>query len=252
MHRFFVDRTQINDQYVVIDGEDYKHITKVLRLKSGETIEVCDGEENDYEVMIQGDENQRIVGKIIKSQKSLGETKGMTVVLFQGLPKGQKMELIIQKSVEHGVNEIIPFQSKRSISQIKEKKDKKTDRWQRIAYEAAKQSKRGRIPEVSQVLTFKEVLDRGAGLHLVLMAYENEKTRSLKKYLSALPSEITGQENLKIGIMIGPEGGFDVSEVLECEARGIKSISLGNRILRTETAGITVLSQLNFWKEDLI
>lgn len=248
MHRFFIEPGQITEQSIVISGEDFKHITKVLRLGKDDVIEVCDGTGTDYQVVLNTPGDQTISGVIKEQYPSLGENPELSVTLFQGLPKGTKMEVIIQKCVELGVVEIVPFSSMRTISQIKDKKDKKIERWQRIAYEAAKQSKRGIIPVVKDLQTLKDVLKEAAHFDLLLLAYEDENKRSLKVALMDFEKKSEAGKCLKIGVIIGPEGGFDPQEAEACRAAGIISVSLGTRILRTETAGMVVLSQLNFWK----
>lgn len=250
MHRFFVESHQIQEGIVEITGEDFKHITKVLRLREKECIEVCDGQGKDYKVLLKKQEVNKVVGEILKTTESKGETVGMEITLFQGLPKGQKMEQIIQKNVELGAFEIIPFQSKRSVSQIKDKKEKKNERFQRIAYEAAKQSKRGIVPKIRESVDFREVMELSSGFDLVLVAYEGETEKSLKSLLGEVEKASLTEETLKIGVLIGPEGGFADEEIEICKNHNIKTITLGSRILRTETAGMVVLSQLNFWKED--
>jgi len=249
MHRFFVNLDQINDNQVSISGEDFKHITKVLRLKKGESIEVCNGQGLDYLVVLEAPMDGSVIGTITETIPSKGEISDMDVTLFQGLPKGSKMEMIIQKAVELGANRIVPFQSIRSVSQIKDKKDKKIERWQRIAYEAAKQSKRGIIPVIGELVDLKDILQNAKSFDLLLLAYENEKGQSLREVLTNFPQGKALGKSLKIGVIIGPEGGFDPQEVNQCQLALVKSISLGNRILRTETAGMVVLSQLNFWRE---
>lgn len=249
MHRFFVKSSQISDQHVFITGEDFKHITRVLRMGADDDIEVCDGEGTDYHVVLEAPTEQAVSGRIQASFPSQGETADLQISLFQGLPKGTKMELIIQKSVELGVVEIAPFSSIRSISQIKDKKDKKIDRWQRIAYEAAKQSKRGIIPVVKGLQTLKDILAQASDYDLLLLAYEDENKQTLKAALKHFEEKNGSGKPLKIGVIIGPEGGFDSQEVALCREAGGVSVSLGKRILRTETAGMVVLSQLIFWKE---
>lgn len=249
MHRFFVSLDQITDAGITITGEDFKHITKVLRLGKGETIEVCDASGTDYLVVLEAPVANTITGTIAETYPSRGETPLMSVTLFQGLPKGSKMEVIIQKNVELGVDVIIPFSSRRSISQIKDKKDKKIERWQRIAYEAAKQSKRGIIPLIGELMDLNGIFKESGSFDLLLLAYEDEQNLSLKDVLMDFEKESATPQ--KIGVIIGPEGGFDPQEVECCQLAGVKSISLGNRILRTETAGMVVLSQLNFWREGI-
>jgi 16S rRNA (uracil1498-N3)-methyltransferase len=150
--------------------------------------------------------------------------------------------------VELGVYEVVPFSSMRAISQIKDKKDKKVERWQRIAYEAAKQSKRGIIPAIRLPQTLTGVLKEVSCYDLMILAYEDEDRLTLKAALTAFEKKNDLNRPLKIGVIIGPEGGFDPQEVAACKAAGVVSVTLGQRILRTETAGMVVLSQLNFWK----
>ena len=158
------------------------------------------------------------------------------------------MEVIIQKGVELGVYEVVPFSSLRAISQIKDKQDKKIERWQRIAYEAAKQSKRGIIPVIKSPQTLTDILKQVADYDLLILAYEDENKLTLKAALAAYEEKCDISKAAKIGVIIGPEGGFDPQEVAACQAAGVVSVTLGARILRTETAGMVVLSQLNFWK----
>ncbi|MDD3308305.1 MAG: 16S rRNA (uracil(1498)-N(3))-methyltransferase, partial [Acetobacterium sp.] len=249
MHRFFVKPEQLLESSIDISGEDFKHITKVLRLGKGDLIEVCDGQGNDYQVVLNSPGEQTISGSITSQYRSQGETPELSVSLFQGLPKGAKMELIIQKCVELGVCEIVPFSSLRAISQIKDKQDNKTKRWQRIAYEAAKQSRRGIIPAIKPPQTLKDVLKDVAHYDLMILAYEDENRLTLKAALADLEKKQEVNKALKIGVIIGPEGGFDPQEAAACQAAGVISVTLGKRILRTETAGMVVLSQLNFWRE---
>jgi RNA methyltransferase, RsmE family len=251
MHRFFVESGQISDQQMLISGEDFRHITKVLRLGKGDLIEVCDGRGTDYLVALESPASQSISGSIRETYPSQGETADLQVTLFQGLPKGTKMEVIIQKSVELGVHEIVPFSSVRAVAQIKDKKDKKIERWQRIAYEAAKQSKRGIVPMVKAPQTVKEILAHASDYDLLLLAYEDESRQTLKEVLTQFEGKNVTASPLQIGVIIGPEGGFDRLEVNQCGAAGAASVSLGKRILRTETAGMVVLSQLNFWQEGM-
>lgn len=249
MHRFFVELNQISGDVVVISGEDFKHITKVLRLGSGDEIEVCDGQGIDYQVLLSTPGASSVSGTIKNRYPSEGENADFSVTLFQGLPKGTKMEVIIQKSVELGVTDIVPFSSQRAISQIKDKKDKKIERWQRIAYEAAKQSKRGIVPEVKSPCSLMNLLAAVAHYDVLFLAYEDENKQSLKMALKNLKKPDDFDKKLKIGVIIGPEGGFDPQEVETCKKAGVISVTLGKRILRTETAGMVVLSQINFWRE---
>ncbi|WKY43468.1 RsmE family RNA methyltransferase [Eubacteriaceae bacterium ES2] len=247
MHRFFVDKNQICDESITIMGEDFKHLTRVLRLKINDEIEVCDGLGMDYRVAIRTIAQNELTGSIIETIASSGENTDFEVTLFQGLPKGSKMETIVQKNVELGVSAIVPFSSRRAVSEIAKKEDKKLERWQRIAYEAAKQSKRGIIPEIQSLMRVNAVGEKLADFDLVLLAYEDEQECSLKKVLTDF--DWPAEKKLRIAVIIGPEGGFDPDEVKLLTASGAKSVSLGKRILRTETAGMLVIGQVNFWKE---
>lgn len=249
MHRFFVKPEQLLESIVTISGEDFKHITKVLRLGKGDLIEVCDGQGTDYLVSLNTPGDQTISGSITRQYRSQGETSEMRITLFQGLPKGTKMEVIIQKAVELGVYQIVPFSSLRAVSQIKDKQDKKIERWQRIAYEAAKQSKRGIIPKILLPQTLKEVLNQVDHYDLMILAYEDENRLTLKAALEAFQKISKTDKPLSIAVIVGPEGGFDLQEAAACQAAGVISVTLGRRILRTETAGMVVLSQLNYWME---
>ncbi|MGD9473986.1 MAG: 16S rRNA (uracil(1498)-N(3))-methyltransferase [Eubacteriaceae bacterium] len=247
MHRFFVEEKQIRDDMVTITGEDFKHMTRVLRLKANDEIEVCDGQGWDYQVLIHAFTDKELTGKILGKSVSQGENIDFEITLFQGLPKGSKMETIVQKNVELGVTAIVPFSSKRAVSEIAKKEDKKIERWQRIAYEAAKQSKRGIIPTILPLLKVKDLCEKLADFDLVLLAYEDEAENSLKKVLTDFVWPLGNK--LRIAVIIGPEGGFDPAEVKLLTVSGAKSVSLGKRILRTETAGMLVIGQVNFWKE---
>ncbi|WP_373483295.1 16S rRNA (uracil(1498)-N(3))-methyltransferase [Acetobacterium sp.] len=252
MHRFFVEPNQVSEASIFISGEDFKHITKVLRLGKDDVIEVCDGQGADYQVTLNSPGEQTVSGRITSQYPSRGETPELEITLFQGLPKGTKMEVIIQKSVELGVYAVVPFSSQRAISQIKDKPNKKIERWQRIAYEAAKQSKRGIIPAIRLPQTLKDVLKAVDRYDLMILAYEDENLLTLKAALADFEKNCDQKREankpLKIGVIIGPEGGFDPQEAAACKAAGVITVSLGQRILRTETAGMVVLSQLNFWK----
>jgi len=243
MHRFFVKPNQIKEETIDISGDDFNHITRVLRLKKDEKVEICDGQGQDYGAILDHVEESHVFFTIQSQADSKGENKKVHLTLFQGIPKGTKMDVITQKATELGVETLIPFSAKRSIVQLNaKKKATKTVRWQRVAYEAAKQSKRGSIPTVEAPQTFSEMLQTLKNYPVVLLAYEAEKTQTLKAALEKLPDNPQ-----KIAVLIGPEGGFSTEEVDQIIQEGGESISLGNRILRTETAGPTVLAQINFF-----
>lgn len=245
MHRFFVDRSQISGEVVTISGEDLKHIKNVLRLKEGEEVSICDGEENDYVAVIESIDSQEVLLSIVDSFKSKGEAP-IKLKLYQGLPKGDKMELIVQKCTELGVSEIVPMATKRAVVKLSDEKKiaKKLERWQKIAEEAAKQSKRGRIPLVDRLVTLKEAVSELGEDELALMLYESESENSLKKALR-------GYDGKNVSVFVGPEGGFEESEAEMLKAAGAKVVSLGNRILRTETAGLAASAVIMYELGDL-
>lgn len=242
MFNFFSENCPIDNKYR-IGGTDYNHIKNVLRMKTGEKLLVSfDGKSDLCEV--ESFENDIAIVKII--EKNYQDTSlAIEIILFQGLPKSDKLELIIQKTVELGVNKIIPVEMSRSIVKIEEKKkDSKTARWQAIAESAAKQSKRTVIPTVESPLSFASAIKEAEKLDLLLVPYESKN--GMKDTTDAF-SLI--KPNMKVGIMIGPEGGFDEKEIEKAFAIGGKIISLGKRILRTETASILSVGAVMLYAE---
>ena len=246
MQRFFVEPHQIDEgnQSIRVVGSDVNHMKNVLRMKAGEEVWISDGEEKEYHCEITCFEDEEAVLKILETLESEYELPNK-IYLFQGLPKGDKMELIIQKAVELGVHEIIPVEMKRCVVKLDAKKaDKKIARWQQISESAAKQSKRMLIPEVHSVMTYKEAMKYAAELDVALVPYELAKgMKETRELISAI------QPGQSVGIFIGPEGGFEEAEIELALESGAKSITLGKRILRTETAGLTILSVLMFQLE---
>ena len=240
MYHFFVDPSLIQGQDIYIEGSDYNHIKNVLRMKQGEVISVGDGlTDKEYRCHIE-DFTDTHVHCRLDFIKDSGVELPVKVTLFQGLPKSDKMELIIQKCVELGVAEVVPVACSRSIVKLDAKKEKsKIARWNGISEAAAKQSKRAVIPEVKGVMSYKEAIDYAKSLDVNLIPYELaegfDKTREL---ISGIKS---GQS---VGIFIGPEGGFSEEEVELAREAGAEPITLGRRILRTETAAMVVLSWL--------
>lgn len=248
MHHFFVTESNINTslQTVTIEGSDVNHIKNVLRMKIGEEMLISDGTGNDYMCEIdEFDGNERVIAKITQKQFS-GTELPSRIYLFQGLPKSDKMELIIQKAVELGVYQIIPVSTKRTVVKLDGKKEKsKIERYNKIAESAAKQSRRSVIPEVTGVMTLKQAVEYAKEFELCMIPYENYKDMTqTKEVLEKV------DKNQRIGIFIGPEGGFDESEVKLCVEAGISRISLGKRILRTETAGLMIVSVIMFALEE--
>ena len=236
MYNFFVNENQkLNDKYV-ITGTDFNHIKNVLRMTMGDTFLVSEnGVSNLCE--IECFDNESVVARII--EENYNDTNlPIKIYLFQGLPKGDKMELIIQKTVELGVEEIIPVEMNRCVVKLDDKKKKsKVSRWQTISESAAKQSKRNTIPEIYDVLTYKQAMEKAKEMDVFLVPYESKNgMEDTKTALSQIKS------GMSVGILIGPEGGFDEKEVDLAFENGGKVVSLGKRILRTETAAITSVS----------
>ncbi len=232
MERFFVDPSAIRGNVAMITGEDVAHITRVLRLKSGDEIRVCDGQGFEYAARL-AELNKQSVSAELFEKNPVRTEPVHAVTLYQGLPKAGKMELIIQKCVELGVTAIVPMVTDRCVVKPDADFEKKRVRYQRVAYEAAKQSGRGTVPQVKPLTTLSKIPYARHGL--VLHAYEEEHARTLKKALEGNTAE-------DIAILIGPEGGFTKEEVEQSVANGAKTITLGNRILRTETAGMAMLA----------
>lgn len=248
MYQFFVEPNQINehDKTVIIRGNDVNHIKNVLRMKPGEEINVSNGVDGrEYRCHISSFEEEEIICELRFIKEDNVELP-VKVYLFQGLPKADKMELIIQKAVELGVYSVIPVATKRCVVKLDEKKaSAKQSRWQGIAEAAAKQSKRAIVPEVGEVTGFTKALKMAAEMDVKLIPYElaegMEKTREIIDNLKP------GQS---IAVFIGPEGGFDEAEIAQAKELGICPITLGRRILRTETAGMSVLSWIMYAMED--
>ena len=237
MYNFFVESDKINN-YFYITGQDYNHVKNVLRMKVGEEFLVSYNGVSNLCRLTEFLENS-VVAEVIKENYQ-DTSLPITLYLFQGLPKSDKMELIIQKAVELGVSEIIPVETTNCIVKLENKdKIKKVSRWQAISESAAKQSKRTLIPQISNVLSFDEALKLADNLDLFLVPYECKNgMEETKNALNAI------KKGMKIGVFIGPEGGFTEKEIAKATERNAQVISLGKRILRTETAAITTLSLL--------
>ena len=243
MYNFFVNDENKQGKLYFITGSDFNHIKNVLRMKAGEEFLVSDGGESHL-CRLESLDGETAVAKIIEENYQITELP-VKIYLFQGLPKSDKFELIIQKSVELGIASIIPVEMNRSIVKLVEKKkDSKRERWQAIAESAAKQSKRNVIPEVHSVMTYKQALEKAKELDLFLVPYENENGMLATK--EALAKIKIG---MSIGLLIGPEGGFEEREVSAAMEVGGTPISLGKRILRTETAAITAVGMCMMYAE---
>lgn len=244
MHKFFVSAEQVRYPNIHINGEDVDHIVKVLRLKNGDKIQICDGNGKEYICEIIKCDKKEVACKIIESFDNETEAP-INITLYQGLPKSQKMDLIVQKCVEIGVVRIVPVITKRVVVKVEGKDLKnKIERWQRIAYEAAKQSNRGIVPAVSNIMDFEDAIEEMKQKDLVVVPYEREKERSIK--------DIRDRKDIKnIAIFIGPEGGFEEEEIENCLDIGAIPITLGPRILRTETAGFVTSALILYELGDL-
>ena len=246
MPKFFVSSNQVEGNTVNIYGTDVEHIKKVLRKNINDEIIVCNKDiEQDYLCRILKIEDNiecEIVNEINENTES-----NVLVTIYQGLPKFDKMELVIQKSVELGVYNIIPLELNRCVVKLKEKdRDKKIQRWQKISEVAAKQCGRNYIPNIGNIQNLNQICKDFNNYDLVLVAYENEKENTLKPQLDILKNK----NDLKIAVIIGPEGGIDEREIEEVRNNGAKVITLGKRILRTETVALNVLSIIMYELEN--
>lgn len=244
MQHFFVDASQVSDSMIQIEGSDVNHIKNVLRMRIGEEVTVSDGQGMEYLCEVQEFEEEQVLLKIVEMKNSDTELPSK-IYLFQGLPKQEKMELIVQKCVELGVYAVVPVSMKRCVVKLDAKKGvKKVERWNGIAASAAKQSGRGIMPEVMPVMSYKEALEMAKNLDVILVPYECAEGMEHTKKL--IQSVRPGQS---VGIFIGPEGGFDPDEIELAKKAGGQVVTLGKRILRTETAGLTLMSVLMFHLE---
>ena len=247
MYRFFVKQEQIDmkEKKIHITGSDVNHIKNVLRMRQGETILISAGDNLEYTCLVSEMEAEEVIADISYVQE-VGMELPSKIYLFQGLPKSDKMEMIIQKAVELGVAEIVPMATKRAVVKLDAKKAaKKVQRWNEIAKSAAKQSKRGLIPEVKPVMSFKEAVEYGKSMDMLLIPYEDAKGIAHSREVVE-----TVKDKKSLGIYIGPEGGFPEEEVSLAMKAGAEPVTLGHRILRTETAGMTLLSILMFMLEE--
>ena len=244
MYHFFVTPEQVKGEHIYIEGSDVNHIKNVLRMKVGEELEISDGDNKKYLCEIASITSEEVC-VMIQEERSVDTELLSKICLFQGLPKSDKMELIVQKAVELGAYEIIPVATKRAVVKLDEKKaSKKVERWNSIAESGAKQSGRNLIPKVTDVMSWKEAIEYAKALDIVLIPYElAEGMQETRDIIAQI------QPGQSIGIFIGPEGGFETEEVESAMEYGARPITLGKRILRTETAGLTTLSILMYHLE---
>ena len=247
MRRFFVTPEAVQENMVQFDAELARHMGKVLRLTAGEQVTVCTGDGSAYLVELEQFSKDAVTGRILEQMDNLQET-AVEVVLYQGMPKGDKLELIIQKCTELGVNQVIPVETGRSVVHLDGNKvGKKLERWQKIAQEASQQSKRVQVPTVGPYYNWKQMLkalEEAEGLTIVF--WEDEQTQSLKALLRSQAAKPQ-----RINLVVGPEGGLSEDEVAQLRDLGAVSASLGKRILRTETAGMAGISMIMYELDEL-
>ena len=245
MHRFFVEPSQIGEKEIVITGPDVNHIRNVLRMRAGEELLAADGQGSEYRCILRELQDSEIRAEICRKLSGSAELPSR-ITLFQGLPKSDKMDFIIQKCVELGVFRIVPVTTKRTVVKLDAKKEEsRRKRWTAVSESAAKQSGRGIIPEISGVQSFREAVEEAGELDVCLIPYEKaENMARTREILSGIPA------GASIGVFIGSEGGFEEEEVREAMEAGARPITLGRRILRTETAGMAVLAMLGYLLEE--
>lgn len=245
MHRFFAEPGQIGEKEIVITGADVNHIRNVLRMRADEEVLIADGQGAEYRCKLTDFGENEVRAQILWKLDGNAELAS-AVTLFQGLPKSDKMDLIVQKCVELGVDRIVPVSTKRAVVKLDAKKEQtRLKRWNTISESAAKQSGRGVIPEVSGVMSFGKALEEAKKLDVLLIPYERaEHMAETRRVMGEI------RPGQSVGIFIGPEGGFEESEVEEAVAAGAKAITLGKRILRTETAGLAVMAMLSYLLEE--
>lgn len=243
-HRFFVAPEKIEGDTIEITGEDVRHIVKVLRLKNGDEVIIADGTGQEYYGKLAAAKKERVTVKVERKAFAASEPP-VKVTLLQGIPKGDKMELIVQKCTELGIFRIVPVAAARTIVQLSpEKARNRVERWQRVAEEAAKQSQRAIIPCVEEVRTVEAAISK-FGQGLMLVPWEEERSRTMKEVLQQ-----HGQAK-DVTLLIGPEGGLEASEVELAMSQNAVPVTLGPRILRTETAGWAALTMILYELGDL-
>lgn len=239
MPKFFVKSSQIKDDFIIINNEDVNHISNVLRSKVGDLLKIGNADNGkNYETEITNITKKEVICKILNESESISESK-IYINVLQGIPKADKMEYIIQKSTELGVKEITPIDMERCVVKITSKDEtKKIERWQKIAEVAAKQSGRDIIPKINNVVKIKDLQTIMKDYDCIIVAYEKEENNTLKQELRKLKNV----NDIKIAILIGPEGGISEDEINDIKMQGAKIITLGKRILRTETVAIAMSS----------
>ena len=240
MRRFFIQRSMVTDGVVNVSGELVRHLIKVLRLKVGDRMILADGEGAEYEGVLASVEGERAYVRITESMPLPDVAAIPEISLLQGIPKGDRMELILQKGAELGVNRFVPLLSSRAIPRLTgDKAMERVRRWERIVSEAARQSRRSDIPQVGAIVSLAEALVV-ADQEVKLLLWEGESLRGLREVVESRPAPVS------VALLVGPEGGFSPEEVAQAKAAGFIPVTLGPRILRTETAGLAVLAILQY------
>jgi 16S rRNA (uracil1498-N3)-methyltransferase len=246
MYKFFVPKNSIIDDIAYIEGEDVKHIYKVLRLEVGNRISINNCEGDEFLAQIEEINKKQVIVRCTEKLE-LNNESPIEIYLFQGLPKSSKMDLIVQKATELGVKEITPIVTDRVVVKSELGEFKKLDRWNRIILEACKQSKRSLIPKVNTPLEFQELLEITKNIDLIIVPYENQDGYGIKNVIADID-----KKNIKtVAIIIGPEGGFEECEISRLKELGAYIVTLGPRILRTETAGFVCMSLIMYELGDL-
>jgi 16S rRNA (uracil1498-N3)-methyltransferase len=245
MHKFFVQRENFINDTAIIQGDDVKHIYKVLRLESGEKVSINDCQGKEYLGEIEDVTKTKVTVKLLEELPVNNESP-VNIYLYQGLPKSSKMDLIVQKATELGVKEITPVVTERVVVKSELSEFKKVDRWNRIALEACKQCKRTLIPSINTPIEFEELMSNLEAMDLIVVPYENQTGFGIKNLINEVKHEVKN-----IAIIIGPEGGFEEEEIERLKASGAYIVTLGPRILRTETAGFVCASLLMYELGDM-
>lgn len=243
MPKFFIDKKYINAESIEITGDNALHIATVLRAQKGDIITICDGQGKDYICEISEIEKKFVKVNINESFINENESN-IKITLYQAIPKSDKMEMAIQKCVEIGVDRIVPVQTENTVVKIEGKHDKKISRWNKISESAAKQCGRGKIPVVENLLSFKDAVLDSLNLDGVIIPYEKEKENSMSHFVKNFKGK-------SIGVFIGPEGGFSDNEIKIAKENNFFSVTLGKRILRTETAGLVTSVILLYELEEM-
>lgn len=249
MHKFFVKKENITDNLAVIEGDDVKHIYKVLRLNIGDKISINDLEGTEYLGEITDINKKQVLVKLLEKLPINNESP-INIYLYQGLPKSNKMDLIVQKGTELGVKEITPVLTERVVVKGELSEFKKVDRWNRISLEACKQCKRTLIPKINSPIEFDELIKDIQSMDLIIVPYENEEGFGIKNVMSSLKDEVKNEVK-NVAVVVGSEGGFEQFEIDKLKALGAYIVTLGPRILRTETAGFVCVSLLMYELGDI-